>query len=366
MVIQIVPALPPATNGVGDYALAVARAMRKECGLDTLFVVGNECCNGPEEVEGFGVRRVTARSAEGLESALAAAQKAAGTSRVLLQLSGYGYSRRGCPLWLLQGLKRWRAKQRDARLVTMFHELYASGAPWTSTFWVSPVQKMVVTGIARLSDVALTNTQLHRGRLERLDSSKQGRIGVLAVPSNVGEPLDAGELGSRANRMVVFGLPGSRKRTYETQMAALQRACEQLGIAEIHDVGEGFGGIPERVGSVPVRKHGVMDTSDLSSLLSGSMAGFITYSPESLAKSGVFASYCAHRLIPVVPAMPASHGRSEPDGIESGTHYHRVDGRQGGEGLKADTQSIADAAWEWYRGHSLKSIAQALAGVLCE
>jgi len=360
MLIQIVPALPPATNGVGDYALAVACAMRREFGLETQFVVGNERWQGPEQVEGFGVRKVAARSADGLAAALL---ESAGESRVLLQLSGYGYSGRGCPWWLMQGLERWRAKQTEARLVTMFHELYASGPPWTSTFWVSPAQRMVTAGIARRSDVAVTNIQRYRERLEGLDSSKRGRVEALAVPSNVGEPLEPGKLDSRAKSMVVFGLPASRKRSYETRMGALQRACEELGICEIQDVGASFDGIPERVGGVPVRRHGVMKVSDLSLLLAGAMAGFVDYPPEYLGKSGVFAAYCAHRLLAVV-AVAAEDGRPGADGIECGLHYYGAGGRQGSGIATEKRQAIADAGWTWYQGHSLKSHARAFAEAL--
>ncbi len=300
--IQIVPALPPATNGVGDYALAVAGSMRREFGLETQFVVGNPAWQGPEEVDGFKVRKVAARSAEGLEQTLLEAARG-GEPRVLLQLSGYGFSGRGCPWWLMQGLRRWRAKQKDARLVTMFHELYAEAPPWRTTFWVSPVQRMVVKGIARSSDVAVTNIQLYRERLERFDPSKRGSVKALAVPSNVGEPLEPVELVTRAKSMVVFGQPGSRKRSYATQMAALQRACERLGISEVHDVGESFDGMPERVGSVPVSRHGVLGARDLSLLLADCVAGFVAYPRAFLAKSGVFAAYCAHRLMPVLPPV---------------------------------------------------------------
>jgi hypothetical protein len=363
--IQIVPALPPATNGVGDYSLAVACVMRREFGLDTLFVVGSEQWQGPEEIEGFAVRKVAARSAEGLEAALlnATGPAAAGERNVLLQLSGYGYSARGCPFWLLEGLKRWRAKQADSRLVTMFHELYAAaGPPWSSTFWVHAAQKMVMAGLARRSDVAVTNIARYREVLERLDSSKQGRIKALAVPSNVCEPLELEELGSRAKNMVVFGLPGSRKRSYETRMAVLQRACEELSITEVHDVGGKFAGIPERIGGVPVRTHGVMGAAELSLLLSSSMAGFLDYPPEFLGKSSIFAAYCAHRLLPVLPDTGGGC-RPEADGIECGVHYCGV-AKNGQEFVAANPQRIADAAWKWYQGHSRMSHARAFADAL--
>lgn len=364
LLIQVVPALPPATNGVGDYALAVARVMRREFGLDTLFLVGNEAWQGPEEVAGFGVRKVTSRSAHDLEAALDAARTAGRASSVLLQLSCYGYSRRGCPFWLLQGLKRWRAKQTDARLVTMFHELYASGPPWKSAFWISPAQKIVVAGIARRSDIAVTTAQRYREILERFDPSKRERVEALAIPSTVGEPSsELLDLNSRSRDMVVFGQAGLRTQTYKTQILALRQACQRLGVAEIHDVGPASGGIPDRVGDFQVRMHGRIAFSDLHTLFSNSMAGFLTYPCAYIAKSSVFASYCAHRLVPVV-ASASDHSRSEADGIECGIHYLSADSKQGYEHLSPNTQSIADAAWKWYQGHSVRSHARTFAGAL--
>ena len=181
---------------------------------------------------------------------------------------------------------------------------------------------------------------------------------ALAVPSNVGEPLEPGELVTRAKSMVVFGQPGSRKRSYATQMAALQRACERLGISEVQDVGESFDGMPERVGSVPVSRHGVLGARDLSLLLADCVAGFVAYPRAFLAKSGVFAAYCAHRLMPVLPSVDR---RPDADGIVGGVHYLSVDGKRGGEATAENAQAIADAAWKWYQGHSLKSHARAFA-----
>jgi hypothetical protein len=98
-------------------------------------------------------------------------------------------------------------------------------------------------------------------------------------------------------------------------------------------------------------------------LLSDSVAGFITYPRAFLAKSGVFAAFCAHRLMPVLPAMPGDR-RPDADGIASGVQYLSVDGNQGCEVLPENAQAIADAAWNWYQGHSLKTHARAFAGAL--
>jgi hypothetical protein len=363
MLIQIVPALPPATNGVGDYALAVGRVMRAEYGVDSLFVVAGQQWEGPEEIEGFRVRKVAARTSQALAQGLESACAESGSSSVLLQLSPYGYSRRGAPLWLQQGLKQWKQRWPEAQLVTMFHELYVSAPPWRHLFWMSLLQRLVVAGIARQSDAAVTNIQLHRERLERLDPGKRGKIQVLAVPSNVGEPSQPGELTARCRNLVVFGQPGMRKHTYEGQMAALRRACEQLEITEIHDIGGAYDGIPEMVAGLPVKRHGVLEAGDLSALLSNSLAGFLDYPPTYLAKSGVFAAYCAHRLVPLIPATYRDC-RPWTDGIAGATHYLKVDGKRGTETLLTGLQPIADAAWGWYHGHTLKEHARAFAAAV--
>jgi hypothetical protein len=355
--IQIVPVLPPSISGVGDYALALAREMRSGFGIETLFLVTNEQWDGPEQVEGFSARRLTGRSAEHLCGLLGTVREIRERASVLLQLSGYGYSRRGCPFWLLEGLRHWKRQQPAAHLVTMFHELYATAPPWRTTFWVSPAQRMVVAGIARESDIAITNIQKYRTQLERLDPSRRKRIETLAVPSNVGEPCAPQELSARSRSMVVFGLPQSRQRAYRMRMSELQMACERLEIEQVHDVGASFDDIPVRIGRVPVKRHGRLSAGDLSLLLAQSMAGFVDYFPGYMAKSGIFAAYCAHRMLVVAPR----DGRSEADGLLSGIHYCNVQGKAAGD---MSPQRIADAAWGWYQGHSMQNHARAFAAAV--
>lgn len=357
--IQIVPSLPPAINGVGDYALTLACVLREEFGIKTEFVVGNDQWQGPETVEDFRVWRVAARRSRDLEGILESIRATSEAPSVLLQLSIYGFAARGCPLWLLDGLRRWKSKQPGSRLITMFHELYAFGPPWKSAFWVSPAQRMVVGGLARLSEYAASNTRLACERLEDFDPSKRQRIPVLAIPSGVGEPAETCGLSMRERSTVVFGQAPLRKRAYSGQLRALQQACQDLGITCIHDAGAPFDGVPERVGDVPVRRHGLMSASELSSLLAESFAGFIDYPDGCLAKSSVFASYAAHRLVPVT----ARDNRSEADGLFRGTHYYCVENSNGHESLQK-LQSIADAAWNWYQGHSVRCHARAFAEMI--
>ena len=86
--ITIVPRLPPAADGVGDYALGLARQLRLSFGIETRFVVGDPSWAGDEQAEGFGVSRLGVRAADELLRALPQGRQAA----VLLHYVGYGYA----------------------------------------------------------------------------------------------------------------------------------------------------------------------------------------------------------------------------------------------------------------------------------
>jgi hypothetical protein len=70
-VIAIVPRLPPLIDGVGDYALNLARQLRKDFNIQTRFVIGDPTWNSAEEFEGFPVSKVSDRSPAALLTLLA-------------------------------------------------------------------------------------------------------------------------------------------------------------------------------------------------------------------------------------------------------------------------------------------------------
>ena len=74
---------------------------------------------------------------------------------VVLQLSGYGFDKRGAPLWLLKEIEGRRRHIKSFGV--FFHELYAFGPPWSSSFWLSPVQRHIACRLAVLSDFWMTS-----------------------------------------------------------------------------------------------------------------------------------------------------------------------------------------------------------------
>ena len=134
---------------------------------------------------------------------------------LIVHYSGYGYEPRGLCGWLNRELADARARLGPRlRIVVMFHELYASGPPWRSAFWLSGRQARIAAELAALSEAAITNTQAHARWLER-QFEPQRQVDVWPVFSNVGEPGAVVPFGARPRRLVVFGSEPTRQRALQ-------------------------------------------------------------------------------------------------------------------------------------------------------
>jgi hypothetical protein len=345
--LQIVPSFPPAADGLGGYAAALAPRLGARLGGAVRFAVGNPAWrgNGQEEDEGRRAAAVAARSAEALLDLLPGRHggRPGAAGAVVLHYAGYGYQDRGCPLWLVDGLARWRRLAPEHRLVTFFHEVYASGPPWRSSFWLSPVQRRLAARLTRLSDATATSLDLYAGLLRRWRPAAEPA--VLPVVSNVGEPAAVPPLAARPPRLVVFGGAGNRARIYGSHPAELAAACRATGAAEIADIGPPVS-LPAAVEGVPVVPLGLLPAAGVSTALLGAIAGFLAYPAAFLPKSGAFAAFCAHGLATVCTSAAPPGG-----GLRAGEHYLSppLTPRFAPETL----QGTADAARAWYAGHSL-------------
>lgn len=343
-IIQIVPKLPPKTNGLGDYALNLARQLRQDFRIQTHFVVGDPNWVGPTQIEAFFVSQVTVHSADNLLTVLSS-----NSSPVLLHYVNYGYAKRGCPTWLVAGLERWKKNNPNSLVLTMFHELYACGPPWASSFWLSPLQKNLAARLAQLSDRCITNRRAYAEMLYKMSGAKQTPIPVLPVFSNIGEPKQVQPLVVRSRWLVVFGNDVSRTKVYRESLAELNRACQLLRIEEILDIGPSTGITLSPVNNVPIVEMGKLPASEISSIMSDSLAGFLNYDTQYLARSGIFAAYCAHGLLPINSRPSAS----PTDGIESGKHYLTSNDSTKDWHNWVELQAIATNAYTWYRTHNL-------------
>ena len=360
VLLQIVPHLPPTISGVGDYALWLAEELRRAHDLHTRFVIGNPDWNGPPELNGFPVFKIAARSATALAELLA--QSARPVVPLLLHYVGYGYQKRGCPFWLVRALEAWHHPSSVSylpsstipRLVTMFHELYASGPIWASSFWTSPFQRGLAARVARISDRCWTNRRLSADELGRLAPAHLGRVEVFPVFSNFGEPKNSPPLRQRPAQAVMFGTFGRAVRSPALGLAAVRRACRHLGIERLIVVGGGE--IQMNGDGVAIEKIGSVSAEQATRILACSRVGLLDYFDGYLGKSSIFAAYCSHGLAPVLLAP----NESQPDGVEADRHF-LVAQFLGQEVRVAEQQRIADAALAWYSSHTLARMSDAVA-----
>jgi len=333
-IVQVVPNLEP-YGGVASHARALARALEQHEGLSSALVTP----------EGTSSRARSDR--------LVAQLAAYPTAPILLHYSNYGYDRRGCPRWLLGALERSVTESRHARLISIFHEVYATGRPWESSFWLSPIQRRLAGRLRRMSEHAVTSLERYRDML-RVDNG--GEVVTLPVFSTVGEPTSPTPLTQRRRRLVVFGSPGLRSRAYTTSRRELSRACNALEIGEIADVGP-QAVAPRLLDGIPVESLAERPAADVSTLLSDSIAGFLSYPEDFVAKSTVFAAFASHRLVPVC-AWPRNGHLGNPRVAARRHLWHATYEPTGA------WQEIADAAHEWYQDHSLSRHAALYAELL--
>jgi len=271
------------------------------------------------------------------------ASEADGPTVVLLEYSGYGYAKRGAPVWLARGVQRVCGPSA-LPLITMFHELYATGAPWTSAFWMSIVQRYVASQLAQRSRAVVSNRSLSA---EWLRTKVDINTSVYTQPvfSNVGEPERIPHFEDRESYAVVFGGRTMKRRLYESLRNNHAAILKDLGVNRVLDLGPSDGS-PDAVAGVPIDAHGIQPASVISEHLQQAKLGLLRYPVDYLTKSGIWASYAAHGL-PTLIFSDAS--KSVP--FEEGTPFLHVD-PNGSRSKASGLAEIGRRAWEWYQTHT--------------
>lgn len=339
--IHIVPGLPPAVGGVSDYAMVLTRqlvsASREK--LEPVLVHAGWRVANTIDVE-YSTLDLSG-SCSALRLCRNLRQLAAETNGrivVLLEYSGYGYAKRGAPLWLARGLRRV-CGDNEIPLVTIFHEISASGPVWSSAFWLAPVQRWVSRTLLRMSQTVLINRPSGADRL-RSWTQNPAKISFQPVFSNVGEPESCPSLGERENYAVAFGGADEKDELY-AQSETLRQIFEKNDIDRLVDVGPPPSTGPEI--DVAHEVKGIKPSEVVSGYLERARLGFAHRRLDLLTKSGVVAAYLAHGVPPVIlPNGNAEH----PPVLSLGTHFETLE-RAGSESI--DWGEMSRQGYTWYR-----------------
>jgi hypothetical protein len=361
--LQLVPRLPPARDGIGDHSLRLAERLRDLHNINTSFLVCDPNWTGSAEVNGFRVIKLEERTPHAFAQAMHehfVASVSRGLS-ILLHFAPYAYQSRGFPLWLLRSLEVWK-KQYSAPLMTMFHELEPGwGKPWSSTFWLHPLQRQLIRNLAKLSDIRLTNTAYYG---EKLGIGKGRRVELTPTFSSIAEPVVNPVGHERANQILVFGRPWQRQLAYKEGAEALEYACRIIGAQKVIDIGAPIANHTVReISGVPIVECGSLPSAEVSLWMHSSLASFVYYPEALLTKSSVYAASCAHGTVPFVAyAGPASLRISE---LEAGLDYISISQTTTVPGLNlAGVQDLSRTVYERYKNRSSFAAAELISDLM--
>lgn len=317
-VIHIAPQLPPALDGVGDYCWNLWRHWpERETSWHFAVLHGAAAAQAAwpaVKVSGFEP------NAESLWTVL----ERSGATTAVLHYVGYGFQPKGIPVWLPRALEDWRghAGHPERRLVTMFHELYATSSPLRSPFWVGPWARRIIRQLVRRSDAWITSCTAYRERLIHEFEADAARGALVPIAANVpaASELDETRLWplefGRKLRVAIFGLPHTRLVALQRHaglMAALVRANM---VESLLMIGKSCSGrsykkqlaeLQQRIGGT-WRSEFDLAANEVGDVLAGCDLGLVANDPGTLTKSGVFAAMAVNGLVCVVSnraGMPA-------------------------------------------------------------
>jgi hypothetical protein len=340
-VLQIVPKIPGDRDGVGDYALRLARILSADFGITTSFAVAAELESSRKNHE-----------------------------YVILHYVNYGYQKRGVPFGLLSNLRNLRRNSRG-RFVTVLHELYASGPMWRSAFWLQPFQRHIARSIAQISDLCLVSSETMLNQLRALWPNVCAE--VHPAFSNFGEPSLLSDQFSNRNphRWVICGGTALIERSLRSFRAILNKIPEFFSPRELLVLGGSDNPATRSLfvdlANVRVDYRSEIDAGEASQVLSTCSFGWLDYfhrpdvPSDVILKSSAFGAMCAHGVIPVFPH------RGSPIAIDGnalpGPYF--IDERFIELPPASDREKVATQIYHWYQRHALsehraRTIARAL------
>lgn len=346
--LQILPRTDGPVCGISDYGRLLAQELRDGHDIHSSFLAvgsGDRLRNRTAEFPVFDLLHGTA---DAVVSFLASTERQ--FQAVLLHMSPYGFQKRGVPLWLAAAWRRIFAHRERPVLLTMFHELSASGPPTSSAFWLRLIQQHVLRVVARCSDGVRTSRTAYADWLGQVCGSERQHIPVMPVFSNMGEgAASASGVGERFHRMTVFAStvgPDIRPLLVEICRKKEIRRVGWIGAGEAQVLGAG----------VQTRCRSHLPAEETGAWFQEHGVAFTAYNPDFLAKSGIFAAFAAHEVAVLLPTSQAEL----PDHLRAWEHFIPA-----AESSSASWGELAGRAssglHQWYRTHDLRGTAASYA-----
>lgn len=300
-VVFILPQLPPAHCGLGDYSMILLTEMHLDPPPRILVRHGAAATRvaHPE---------LDVEQLPGTQDGLVVRLRELRAKRVFVQYVAQGFQSRGCPLWFLAALRNWRRETPDRRLVIMFQELWFD-PPWWKPDWL--LQKCHRAALRRLVNV-VDRVFVSTATFVRLLSGATSpeKIRLLINPATICPQELVAKPSREDGFWVLFGLQGSRLLALEG-MAPWLPTLHRKGIIKRLGVVGARGkqaandredallasALPEEA----VDLHGALPAESVSSLLQQAEVGLFAKVSHGYTKSTIFMAYASHGVCIVSP-----------------------------------------------------------------
>ena len=284
-IIQISPTIPPNIGGVGNYAKLLADFLKKK-GISSKILVSDHLENKNKINSQFGKNK----------DLLFLLNKNS-SKKIILHFSGYGYASRGHCFRLVESLNQWKKIDKRRKLITIFHEVYATGPIYRMSFWTSVPQKYLAKKLAKISDASIVTTRQNKMILSSFNSKK--KIIYTNVFSNIGELNKNKALKDRKNTAIIFGNTYQKEILYKDILLnenKYKKVLKNFFIEKIIDIGPRVN-ISKEIRFMKISSIGIKSKKYISSLFKNSKIGFVFYPVSQMTKSGIVAAYVSHGLI---------------------------------------------------------------------
>lgn len=260
---------------------------------------------------------------------------------ILLEFTPLAYSRLGLSWPLLLQVLRWRLN--GCRVITYFHELpFSNGRQWKRKL-AAMLQRCYCVLLAAASSSSVQNQETGSRWLKVLCGAH--RLSFLPTCSNMGESQDAPNPENRPLQVVVFGSPGKRRHAHA--LVASQGGYRRLFGANVSviDIGE-LMRLPDKI-AAEVSALGPLPVEEIQNHLLSSRFGFFYSEPDQFSKSGVFAAYCAHGVVPII-----TH-----DTPDQPIHYLTLEDITSRSGRFANPDAVWQSCRTWHHQFSASACA---------
>lgn len=220
-IIFLVPRLPPAIDGIGDYSFNLIEKLSEDslfshCALSDIITIDGAKPSAELFQKRFSFKSNFYEFQNNSDELSKLLDNSSGDILFLQYISWAYDCKKGSPLWLVEVIEKWLKQSSKRKLIVMFHETWSTGLFFQRVFWYQSKQKEVLKKLLYLSDLSVTSSKPNRQALESLAPGK--KIETIPIGSNFS---NYNKSTKRWRDLLIMGRAASRLRAVKVHKKLL-------------------------------------------------------------------------------------------------------------------------------------------------